>query len=462
MSTPRRDPVGPRAGGARRRPGQHGGLEWAALANPQPAGQGSFRARHRARASLSRRRARHLSRSAPLGALACRRSGRRPHHRRRRFPRFRAGAGLRTAWTSAALPPGPQRKNRTKSGQSTCYVNRTSIRYRRLPGHLKSIGTEMALAYLGVVVIGRNEGDRLIRCLASISACTRNIVYVDSGSTDGSIAAAAQAGACVVKLDLTRPFTAARARNEGFLALKALMPDIRFIQFVDGDCSLAPDWLKKAQTFISERSDVAVVCGRRRERRPEASIYNYLCDLEWNTPIGEALACGGDALVRVEAFESVNGFRSELIAGEEPELCLRLREKGWKIWRLGAEMTEHDAAMTRFGQSWVRAVRGGYAYANVFWLHRNSALRFWAQETIRAAVWGGVLPATIAFGTLLHPTALVGVSVYFLQICRLALRDNSLSQRPWTCALLMTLFKFAEFQGILKFCGAYVTTVRRR
>ena len=36
-------------------------------------------------------------------------------------------------------------------------------------------------------------------------------------------------------------------------------------------------------------------------------------------------------LVRVEAFEAVGGFRPELIAGEEPELCMRLREKGWKI-----------------------------------------------------------------------------------------------------------------------------------
>jgi GT2 family glycosyltransferase len=309
----------------------------------------------------------------------------------------------------------------------------------------------MSLEDVGIVAIGRNEGDRLVACLDSINTYARNVVYVDSGSTDGSIASAERIGACVVRLELTQPFTAARARNEGFLALKSRNPGLRFIQFMDGDCSLAPGWLANARAFIEQRNDVAVVCGRRRERHPEASIYNYLCDLEWNTPIGEAVACGGDALVRVDAFQSVSGFRSELIAGEEPELCLRLREKGWKIWRLDEEMTEHDAAMTRFQQAWVRAVRGGYAYASVAWLHRNSALGTWRRETLRAVFWGGILPAAITLGALLHSAALLGVSAYFVQICRIALRDGSLSRRPWEVALLLTLAKFAEFLGILKF-----------
>jgi GT2 family glycosyltransferase len=305
---------------------------------------------------------------------------------------------------------------------------------------------------LGVVAIGRNEGDRLVACLTSIiDTDGPKVVYVDSGSIDGSIAFAEQIGASVVELDLTQPFTAARARNEGFSALRSRRPNLRFIQFIDGDCGLAPGWLAEARAFIEQRNDVAVVFGRRRERHPEASIYNYLCDLEWNTPIGEAVACGGDALVRVEAFQAVGGFRSELIAGEEPELCVRLREKGWKIWRLDAEMTEHDAGMTRFQQFWIRAVRAGYAYANVSWIHRNSAQGIWRRETLRAVFWAGLLPAAIALGTLLHPAALLGLSVYFVQICRIALRDKSPSYRPSVRALLLTLSKFAEFQGILKF-----------
>ena len=304
---------------------------------------------------------------------------------------------------------------------------------------------------VGVVVIGRNEGDRLVRCLASVKACTRNIVYVDSGSTDESVDYAARIGACVVQLDLTRPFTAARARNEGYSALKSLQPDARFVQFIDGDCSLAPGWVEMARTFLGQRSDVAVVCGRRRERHPETSIYNQLCDLEWNTPIGEAVACGGDALMRAEAFESVGGFQPRLIAGEEPELCIRLRKIGWTIWRLDADMTEHDASMTRFRQFWVRTVRNGYAFADVVWLHRNSASGNWRRATLSAFLWGGLLPVTIGLGALLHPAALLGASAYPLQICRIALKQGSTSHRTWPLALLGTLSKFAQFQGILKF-----------
>ena len=166
---------------------------------------------------------------------------------------------------------------------------------------------------VGIVVIGRNEGERLIRCVESCCSQTPVIVYVDSGSSDGSVHAAARLGATVVKLDMSRPFNAARARNEGFAMLTAQHPNIRFVQFVDGDCELDGDRLATAVPFLSGRSDVGVVCGRRRERHPEKSVYNALCDLEWNTPVGEATACGGDSLVRADAFEAVAGFDPRLI-----------------------------------------------------------------------------------------------------------------------------------------------------
>lgn len=300
-------------------------------------------------------------------------------------------------------------------------------------------------------MIGRNEGERLVNCLSSVKACANHVIYVDSGSTDGSVAFATSIGTYAVRLDPRLPFTAARARNEGFLALKSLHPDIRFVQFIDGDCVLISGWLEAARAFIIERKDVAVACGRRRERNPDGSLYNRLCDMEWDTPVGEANACGGDALMRAEAFEAAGRYRTTLIAGEEPELCLRLRMKGWRIWRLDAEMTLHDAAMVRFGQWWARAVRCGYAYADVAWLHRNSPQGIWRRETLRALIWGGLLPAAICAGALGHPTALLGALVYPLQVCRLALQDRAFSRLAWERAALVTVGKFAEFQGILRF-----------
>jgi GT2 family glycosyltransferase len=310
---------------------------------------------------------------------------------------------------------------------------------------------EIAPPEIGVVAIGRNEGKRLIDCLTSVRSATSSVVYVDSGSTDGSVAAAEAMGADVVTLDLAQPFTAARARNEGFATLIARNPNVRFVQFVDGDCTLARQWIDKALIFMKQRADVAIVCGRRRERYPSASIYNRILHDEWNTPVGEAAACGGDAFARVEAFAKVGGFRASLIAGEEPELCLRLREQGWKIWRLDEEMTQHDAAMHRFGQWWLRSVRSGYGFAEVSRLHRASPGASWGRHIARAVFWAGVLPLIIIVGALIHPFALWLLLAYPLQVFRLGIRGGAAAPENWWYALLSIPSKFAELQGILKF-----------
>jgi len=222
---------------------------------------------------------------------------------------------------------------------------------------------------IGVVAIGRNEGEGLRACLASARRDCAAVVYVDSGSIDGSAELAKSLGVHVVDLDLSKPFTAARARNEGFAKLKEIDPKMDAVQFVDGDCEIVQGWIEKAKAELEAIPKAAVICGRRRERFPTASIYNKLCDLEWNTPIGPAIACGGDALIRTTAFEEVGGYDPAVIAGEEPEMCVRLREKGWTVHRIDAEMTLHDAAITRFSQWWKRSLRSGHAYAQGYFLH---------------------------------------------------------------------------------------------
>lgn len=292
------------------------------------------------------------------------------------------------------------------------------------------------------VVIGRNEGARLGTCLASLARQVRRIVYVDSGSTDGSVALARAAGALVVELDMRRPFTAARARNAG-LAELAQDPPV-FVQLIDGDCELQPGWLAAATAFLTAHPDVAVACGRRRERFPAASVYNRLCDAEWNTPVGEARACGGDALVRHAPLVSAGGYRDDLIAGEEPELCLRLRRAGWRIWRLDAEMTLHDAAMMRFSQWWRRARRAGHAFAEGAWLHGDGPERHWVAEHRRALAWGAGLPlASVLAAALLDPAMLMIWLIYPAQILRLSRRLG------WEGAAFTVMGKFPEAMGAL-------------
>ena len=271
---------------------------------------------------------------------------------------------------------------------------------------------------VGCVIIGRNEGDRLRACLTSLVGKTAAMVYVDSGSTDGSVALARGLGVTVVELDMTIPFTAARGRNEGFHALQGGLPSLRYIQFVDGDCEVLPGWLDAAREFLESHPEAAVTCGRRRERYPEQSIYNRLCDMEWDTPLGEAKACGGDAIIRAAALVAVGGYRNDLIAGEEPELCVRLRRAGWKVWRIDHDMTLHDAGMTRFGQWWKRSLRSGHAFAEGAYLHGASSERHWVRESRRAWVWGGVIPLLILLGVpMLGWGALALSFLYPLQVC---------------------------------------------
>jgi glycosyltransferase involved in cell wall biosynthesis len=311
------------------------------------------------------------------------------------------------------------------------------------------------LKQVGLVAIGRNEGDRLGACLLSAIGKVAWVVYVDSGSTDGSLELARSLGADTVELDLSTPFTAARARNAGFARLRQAVPEIEFVQFVDGDCEIVDGWLEVAQQKLAAQPELAVVCGRRRERYPDATPYNRLCDIEWDSPIGEAKACGGDSMMRVSAFEQVSGFNPALIAGEEPELCVRLRQNNWKIERLDAEMTLHDAQMTRFDQWWKRCQRAGHAYAEGSWLHGNTPERHWIKNTLRIWFWGFVLPVlalcTAWFIRGWSLLLLIGYPVLAYRIYQRMQQQNLPAKDAALYAISCVLGNFPQLQGQMMF-----------
>ncbi|MDZ4310145.1 MAG: glycosyltransferase [Cypionkella sp.] len=306
-------------------------------------------------------------------------------------------------------------------------------------------------AVIDAVVIGRNEGARLIACLRSLQGRVRRLVYVDSGSSDGSVAAARDLGAEVVALDMRLGFTAARARNAGLAVLDA--PE--FVQFVDGDCEVQPEWFTAALAGFASHPGAVVVCGRRRERFPEASVYNRLADVEWDTPVGQALACGGDALMRFAAVQAVGGYDASLIAGEEPDLCLRLRRAGGEVWRIDAEMTLHDAALLRFGQWWQRMVRAGYAYTEGAARYGAAPERHWVVEVRRAVLWGIALPLGVVLAGLLHPLGWLLALVYPAQVLRLARRGG------FAWGFFTVVGKFAEARGVISYWGNRLRGRRR-
>jgi GT2 family glycosyltransferase len=303
----------------------------------------------------------------------------------------------------------------------------------------------------GAVAIGRNEGERLRRCIASLSTATVT-VYVDSGSTDCSADWALGRGVEVIDLDMRIPFTAARARNAGLQRLRELAPDLTYVQFVDGDCELVADWPERAADFLDAHPHVAAVAGRLRERYPERSIYNWLCEREWDAPAGEASLCGGIVMMRANAIEAVGGFRDDLIAGEEPELCVRLRDIGWRIWRLDHDMAWHDAAITHFHQWWRRALRGGYAFAQGAYLHGDRPGRHFAWEARRAWLWGVWLPIVcLMVSVAFAPWGWAAWLIYPLQVLRQTVRNPGPLRERALLALFHLLARLPEGMGQIKF-----------
>ena len=313
---------------------------------------------------------------------------------------------------------------------------------------------------LAVVAIGRNEGERLKRCLTSARDGATLVVYVDSGSTDQSQGMACTLGAKVVELDPTRPFTAARARNAGFDRVFETDPTVSFVQFVDGDCELETGWLATAAAFLDQNHEVAAVFGRRRERFPDQSVYNRLCDIEWAVPAGKVRYCGGDVMMRADAFKAVGGYRPDFIAGEEPELCVRLRRDGWQIVCLDQPMTIHDAAMTRLSQWWRRTQRSGHAFAQGADVHGGAPDYHWLQEARRAVTWGIVLPcAIIAASALVSPYVLALAAIYPAQIARLYRTQRKKNTYPLLTSTSLVLGRFPEAAGWLTY---HVSKLRGR
>ncbi len=307
---------------------------------------------------------------------------------------------------------------------------------------------------LGVVAIGRNEGDRLVRCLDSLKQHLSDsvpIVYVDSGSTDNSLAEAKARGVSVIELDMSVPFTGARARNAGFGYLAEIHPQTQYVQFIDGDCELLPQWIETAVSALDRSSELAVVFGRLQERFPEASPYNQLADMEWNVPVGEAQACGGISLMRVQPVRAVGGFNETMICGEEPELCIRLRQAGWKLRRLDADMAIHDIDMHHFSQWWKRSVRGGWAVAEGAAMYGNTPEQYMRHQNISGWLWGMALPV-VAIGAagVTHGLTLllfIAYGLLLLKIYQYRRGQGETAKKAWLYAFFCTVSKVPQAIG---------------
>ena len=310
----------------------------------------------------------------------------------------------------------------------------------------------------GIIVIGRNEGARLDACLVSLQTAGSPIVYVDSGSSDGSVTRARPLCEQVVELDPARPFSAARARNEGFAALLAAHPQLAYVQFLDGDCTLLPGWLEAAAAALDAEPERAIVIGALQERHPDASIYNRMCALEWRSPAGNLSnfgALGGIMCVRASVFVRLGGFNAQVVAGEDSEFGVRVGLAGLKIAKIDAPMATHDADMHRFAQWWRRAVRAGHAIGQRYALNGRGPLHDCARERRSVLIWGIALPATIVVLAPLTGGASLLLAAAYLVLrrrivrYRLAQGDDPADARLY--ARFVVMGKFAEAIGFIRF-----------
>lgn len=311
---------------------------------------------------------------------------------------------------------------------------------------------------IGVVVIGRNEGERLRRCLASVVGQAEAVVYVDSGSTDGSVSIANSFGFQVLSLDPKTPFSAARARNEGFDLLTREHPAIRFVQFVDGDCTVASGWLAVAAAALDDSAERAAVLGHVSEAHPDSTIFNRLCALEWKSSAGDIEnfgALGGIFMVRDGVFRQLGGFNREVIAGEDSELGVRMSLAGFRVTKIDHPMVCHDANMTRFGQWWTRAVRAGHAIGQRAFLNGDTPVRDCVRERKSTWFWGIGLPAVVVVCLIPSHGAslllLAGYGVLGWRVYRFRKGMGDSPQDAFLYARYLLLAKIANGLGLLKF-----------
>ncbi len=307
---------------------------------------------------------------------------------------------------------------------------------------------------VAAVVIGRNEGERLVRCLESVVPRVTAVVYVDSGSSDSSIAEARSRGVHAIELR-DPPYTAARGRDEGVRFLMTVSPAHEYILFIDGDCVLDPGFIPAAHAVLDAEPRVGAVCGRRRESRTRDSFWSRLIDIDWDIPPGKVPYFGGDSLVRLAALTDAGGWPVELIAGEEPDLCFRMADKGWVIHRLPCEMTRHDIAMSRFRSYWKRGVRSGHAYIEVALRRRRGAGRAWLRRSLTILAYGLALPLLALVGAILHWLIPAGIAILYLRLAASMAYSCRLKGRSWSLsiayALLNTIGKVAGAWGISRF-----------
>lgn len=192
---------------------------------------------------------------------------------------------------------------------------------------------------ISVIIIGKNEGSRLDTCLTEAKRALRmlshELIYVDSRSTDDSVAIAKSHGArCLVLED--EHTTAGLGRHAGTQAARG-----EYLLFLDGDMQLQPGFVERAMMKMADE-DYDGACGIREDRymkngKVVSTNENYFqCVRERIVP-----EFGGAIFLKAEALKKCGGWSPDTIACEEAELHARLIAHGCRIVEMPIPMIIH-------------------------------------------------------------------------------------------------------------------------
>jgi GT2 family glycosyltransferase len=312
----------------------------------------------------------------------------------------------------------------------------------------------------GIVVIGQNEGSYLEACFKSIVNSGCPVVYSDSASKDNSIEIAEKFNIEIVQLDAAK-VSAACGRNLGAKYLLDRFPNLKYIQFIDGDTALDERWMANAIKVFYEQPDVALVAGQLDEKNSTKSLYKEMSALEWERAPGETLYSGGNCMIRSDVFVKIGGFNPKIIAGEDPELCYRLRKEGWKIWQINTLMGVHDSKILTFSQFLKRSMRTGYAYQQISCMYCKTDEKLFFKENLSNWFYGGLIPLlTLLLVPIFSFWSLGILLIYPLLIMRIFWRKKKY-WKPHLAFFYALTCTAAKFPGVLGACRYLFTLTNK-
>lgn len=188
---------------------------------------------------------------------------------------------------------------------------------------------------IAVVIPAYNAAESIAEAIASALGQTHpadEIIVVDDGSSDDTVAVAVASGARVIRQANAGP---AAARNTGIKAT-----DAEWIALLDADDRWLPLRLALQLRDVADPTVGLIYTGintPRWEAPPPPPFLDF--DLLWT----QNRVCTSSVLLRRSAWEAVGGFREdrELSGAEDYNLWLRLAHAGWRLVGVPDRLVEY-------------------------------------------------------------------------------------------------------------------------